>query len=233
MVRVQGTMLELTLGPGSGEAKTVLCLGAHCDDIEIGCGATLLRFAEEYPAAEIRWVVFSSDARRAAETSRAAKMLFGQEHRTDIVFKEFRNSFFPYIGLEIKEYFEQLKREIQPEVIFTHYRQDLHQDHRVISDLTWTTFRESLILEYEVPKYDGDIGQPNFFVPISERFLKRKVEMLMRCFETQAKKHWFSPETFTGLMRLRGIECRAADGYAEGFHCRKIVLTGPSRSGRS
>lgn len=217
-------MLELRFGRHFDDVKSVLFLGAHCDDIEIGCGATMLRLADEYPEADLRWVVFSSDPARAAESRRAAERLIGPAHSANIEFNDFRNGFFPYIGAEIKEYFEDIKRNIQPDLIFTHYRDDRHQDHRIISDLTWNTFRDHMILEYEIPKYDGDMGQPNCFVPVSEQFVKRKVDTLMDCYVSQASKHWFTPETFTGLMRLRGVECAAPNGYAEAFHVRKFVF---------
>jgi LmbE family N-acetylglucosaminyl deacetylase len=142
----------------------------------------------------------------------------------EVLVKDFRTSFFPFIGAQIKEFFEELKAQVRPDLVLTHTRNDLHQDHRLVSELTWNTFRDHLILEYEIPKYDGDLGAPNFFVPLDETYLSNKVDVLLECFASQREKPWFTRETFLGLMRLRGVECNAASGYAEAFHCRKAVL---------
>ena len=217
-------MMPLQLGAAGVRPSTFLFLGAHCDDIEIGCGATVLRLAEEYPEAAFHWVVFSSDERRAAETRRAAAMLLPKGRESKLVIKEFRNAFFPYIGIELKEYFEELKRSVVPDAIFTHHRRDLHQDHRTLAELTWNSFRSHLILEYEIPKYDGDLGHPNMFVPVTKAMMERKIETLMACYATQANHQWFTPDTFAGLMRLRGIECDSPTGYAEAYHARKLIL---------
>lgn len=217
-------MMPLQFGAADARPKTFLFLGAHCDDIEIGCGATVLRLAEEYPAATFHWVVFSSDERRAAETRRAAAVLLAKAVERKIVIKEFRNAFFPFIGVELKEYFEELKRSVTPDAIFTHHRRDLHQDHRTLAELTWNTFRSHLILEYEIPKYDGDLGQPNLFVPVTKAMMEQKIETLMACYATQTNRQWFTPDTFAGLMRLRGIECDSPTGYAEAYHARKMIL---------
>jgi LmbE family N-acetylglucosaminyl deacetylase len=201
----------------------VLCLGAHCDDIEIGCGGTILKLIAHYPNAEFYWVVFSANPQRAQEASESANAFLRHAQEKKIVIKDFRDSFFPYIGLEIKEYFEQFRREFSPDLVFTHYRNDLHQDHRLISDLTWNTFRDHLILEYEIPKYDGDLGTPNFFVYLDEATCHRKIKYILDSFKTQAENQWFSQETFLAIMRLRGIESNAPDKYAEAFYGRKIV----------
>ena len=209
---------------GSGQPGTILFLGAHCDDIEIGCGATVLRLVEEYPQASFQWVVFSSDERRAAEARRAAELLLDGAKKCSVVIKAFRNAFFPFIGTELKEFFETLKLSMQPDLVFTHYRQDRHQDHRMLSDLTWNTFRSHLIVEYEIPKYDGDLGQPNLYVPVTEALMRRKIDTLMDCYATQTGQQWFTPETFAALMRIRGIECNSPTGYAEAYYARKFVL---------
>jgi len=217
-------MMPLRLGAGDGRPGTILFLGAHCDDVEIGCGATLLRLIEDYPDADFQWVIFSSDEKRAAETRRAAGMLMGGAARTKVTIKTFRNAFFPYIGVELKEFFEEIKRSVSPDVVFTHHRMDRHQDHRTLSDLTWNTFRSHLIVEYEIPKYDGDLGQPNLYVPVTKAMMEKKIETLMACYATQANHQWFTPDTFSGLMRIRGIECDSPTGYAEAFHARKMIV---------
>ncbi|MPY74218.1 MAG: PIG-L family deacetylase [Alphaproteobacteria bacterium] len=217
-------MMPLQLGVDAGRPGTFLFLGAHCDDIEIGCGASVLRLVDEHPEAAFHWVVFSSDERRAAETKRAATVLLAKARESKVVIKQFRNAFFPFIGAELKEYFEELKRSVTPDAVFTHHRQDRHQDHRTLSDLTWNTFRSHLVLEYEIPKYDGDLGQPNLFVPVTKAMMERKIETLMACYATQTNHQWFTPDTFAGLMRLRGIECDSPTGYAEAFHARKMIL---------
>jgi LmbE family N-acetylglucosaminyl deacetylase len=205
------------------KAKNILCLGAHSDDIEIGCGGTLLKLLSDYDRLNVRWVVFSAEGKRSREAQSSAKMFLNGVATKKIVVKQFRGSFFPFEGATIKEYFEEIKSTFQPDVIFTHYRDDRHQDHRVLSDLTWNTFRQHLILEYEIPKYDGDLGIPNFFVRLDEEQCRKKVEYLCRFFQTQTNKRWFSQETFLSLMRLRGIECASPTGYAEAFFCRKWV----------
>lgn len=202
----------------------ILCIGAHCDDIEIGCGGTMLRLLGERPACRVTWVVFSSNTTREKEAMSCAELFTRNTDKATIIVKAFRNGFFPYIGTEIKEYIESLKADTDPDLIFTHYRHDLHQDHRLLSELTWNTFRNHMIFEYEIPKYDGDLGTPNFFVPLSEDICTEKVENILNCYETQTEKHWFERSTFMGLMRLRGMECHSDSRYAEAFHCRKITL---------
>jgi len=202
----------------------VLCLGAHCDDIEIGCGATLLKLIEENPPISVTWVVFSSDDVRGLETRKSAEMILGDSVSNELLLLNHRNGYFPYGGAEIKDDFEQLKKKIEPDIIFTHYGKDRHQDHRVVSELTWNTFRNHWILEYEIPKYDGELGSPNIFVPVQDKYVRRKSEILMDCYKTQHKRPWFSPSTFDGLMRLRGIECNSNSGYAEAFYARKTTI---------
>lgn len=204
--------------------KHVLCLGAHSDDIEIGCGGTILRLTREVPGLNCVWVVFSGEGERADEGKLSAQEFLKDAGKREIIVKDFRSSFFPFQGQEIKEFFEELKEMIQPDLIFTHYREDRHQDHRVLSDLTWNTFRDHLILEYEIPKFDGDLGQPNTFVPLAEATCRHKADSICRFFESQSSKHWFTPDTFLSLSRLRGIECASPTKYAEAFYGRKTVL---------
>jgi LmbE family N-acetylglucosaminyl deacetylase len=202
--------------------KMVLALGAHCDDIEIGCGGTLLRLLQENPALEVHWHVFASNPARKLEAEKAAGLFLAGAARAVVKVHAFRDGFLPYHGIEAKEAFEGLKGQVKPDLILTHYRQDLHQDHRLVSELTWNTWRDHLIWEYEIPKYDGDLGIPNAFVELPEPVRLRKVELIRECYPSQWGKNWFSEETFLGLMRLRGMECQAQSRYAEAFHCRKI-----------
>jgi LmbE family N-acetylglucosaminyl deacetylase len=202
----------------------ILCLGCHSDDIEIGCGGSILRLLEEYPGSTVTWVVFSATGRREDEAARAAVAFAGQARLDEVILKSFPDGFMPFAGAEIKAAFEDLKHKTSPDIVLTHHKRDAHQDHRLIADLTWNTFRDHLILEYEIPKYDGDMGQPNVFVPLSLETCERKVSLITTIFESQAEKGWFRPETFMALMRLRGMECNAPSGYAEAFHARKLAL---------
>lgn len=215
-------MIEAVLGR-TEPPRCVLLLGAHCDDIEIGCGGTLLGMAAAWALTRFVWVTFSADAERAAETRAAAmRLLAGREVALRI--ETFRGSYFPYDGAAIKDYFESLK-SIAPDLILTHYRNDLHQDHRVINELTWNTFRNHLVLEYEIPKFDGDLGTPNLYVPLTRRQLERKTQILLDCFPSQrTRASWFTRATFEAMARLRGVECNAPDGFAEAFYCRKLSL---------
>jgi LmbE family N-acetylglucosaminyl deacetylase len=220
-------MLELAVGsrgaPG-GAPLRILCLGAHSDDIEIGCGGTVLRLCREYPGSEVRWVVLSAAGLRADEARESASLFLRSAARSEVLVEGFRDGFFPYAGREIKEYFEGLCRGFEPDLILTHYRSDLHQDHRLVSELTWNTFRSHLVLEYEIPKYDGGLGSPNLFVPLSWEQQSEKIENILSVFRTQREKRWFTADTFTGLMRLRGIEAAAPAGYAEAFYARKVIM---------
>ncbi len=217
-------MLSLHLNKGSRAPYTILCLGAHSDDIEIGCGATILELLSRYRALDFFWVVFSSSDQRDREARKSADLFLKSARRKTVVVHDFRNSFFPFVGAGIKEYFEELKKAVQPDLIFTHYRDDRHQDHRLISDLTWNTFRNHMILEYEIPKYDGDIGSPNCFVLLEKAKCQKKIRYLLSAFASQRDKRWFAAETFWGLMRLRGMEAGAPSGYAEAFYSRKLIL---------
>jgi LmbE family N-acetylglucosaminyl deacetylase len=215
---------KLRLVADSKEAATFLFLGAHCDDIEIGCGGTLLRLTEEYPKARFVWVVLSSDTTRAKEAHQSCTRFLEAVAHKQLYIEQFRNGYFPYVGASIKDYFEHLKKIEDPDFIFTHYRYDLHQDHRLVSELTWNTFRSHCIFEYEIPKYDGDFGSPNFFVPVARNPAERKVDYILECFRSQHGHRWFTRETFLALMRLRGIECNAEEGFAEAYYCRKLII---------
>ena len=201
----------------------LLCLGAHSDDIEIGCGGLILQLLRRRRNVSVDWVVFSARDQREAEARKSAALFLRNASRHRVLVKPFRDGFFPYEP-KIKDVFEELKSGPSPDVVLTHYRDDRHQDHRVLSDLAWNTFRDHLVLEYEIPKYDGDLGAPNCFVPLDRGTCKRKVAYLQRMFGTQRGKHWFDDETFFGLMRLRGMESRSPSGYAEAFYARKMVL---------
>jgi LmbE family N-acetylglucosaminyl deacetylase len=215
-------MIHLNLDGVTGPLQ-ILCLGCHSDDIEIGCGGTILRLAEQYPDCVFHWVVFSAIGVREAEARHAADLFAGARLKGPFL-KTFRDGFMPFAGGEVKAVFEELKLAVSPHLVFTHNRKDAHQDHRLIAELTWNTFRDHLILEYEIPKYDGDLGQPSLFVPLQAEVCQRKVGYIMDAFESQHTKRWFHQETFLSLMRLRGMECNAPSGYAEAFYCRKLVL---------
>ena len=217
-------MLNLTFERRRDSIFRILCLGAHSDDIEIGCGGTVLRILEENPDAEVFWVVMGASGQRADEATASAKSFLARARQKEVIVKEFRDGFFPYIGAEIKGFFEELKRRCAPDLILTHFRNDLHQDHRLVSELTWNTFRNHLILEYEILKYDGDLGTPNVFVPLTESLARRKVGILLDSFRSQLKKNWFTEDAFLAILRLRGLECNAPEKYAEAYHARKLVL---------
>jgi len=216
-------MLPINLLPGRTAPFKVMCLGAHADDIEIGCGGTVLQLLSLRRTLEFFWIVFSSGSEREREARASAELFLDQAEHKEVIVKNFRDGFFPFDGVRIKEFFEDLKRRVNPDLIFTHYRDDRHQDHRTISDLTWQTWRNQLILEYEIPKYDGDLGSPNFFVPLGGEVCNRKIKYICDVFETQRNKAWLTEDTFQAILRLRGVECAAQDKYAEAFYCRKLV----------
>ena len=217
-------MLPLTLSEPSDDALEILCLGAHCDDIEIGCGGTVLRLVEQFPEARFRWVVLSSNDERAGEAQRAAEHFLSGAGKQDVRIEGFRESYFPWVGAEIKDYFEELRADTEPDLIFTHHRRDLHQDHRLVAELTWNTWRDHLILEYEIPKYDGDLGSPNVFVALDEATARRKLESILDHFPSQRQRAWFDADTFHAVLRLRGMEANAPSRFAEGFYGSKVVL---------
>jgi LmbE family N-acetylglucosaminyl deacetylase len=216
-------VISLSLPRKDANPFDVLCLGAHSDDIEIGCGGTLLFLKETFPRLRFWWVVFSAVGPRCQEAQKAAE-LFTAGCDKEIIVKDYRDGFLPYSGGEVKDFFEGLKEQVNPDLIFTHWNDDAHQDHRLLAELTWNTFRNHMILEYEIPKYDGDMGRPNLFVPLDAPLCERKVDHLFEAFESQRAKRWFDRATFLGLMRLRGMEANSPSGLAEAFHARKVVM---------
>ena len=217
-------MIHLNLNGWAAGVVNILCLGCHPDDIEIGCGGTILRLAEQYLGCVFHWVVFSAIGVREGEAKRGATLFVSPNNLRGPVLRTFPDGFMPSVGAEIKVVFEELKQAVAPDLIFTHNRKDAHQDHRLIAELTWNTFRDHLILEYEIPKYDGDMGRPSLFVPLEQEMCRRKISYIMDSFQSQHSKRWFQHDTFLSLMRLRGMECNAPSGYAEAFYCRKMVL---------
>jgi LmbE family N-acetylglucosaminyl deacetylase len=210
-----------------GEAPSpfrILAIGCHADDIEIGCGGTILRLIGSLPSVEVCWVVLSAHGERADEVHASAEAFLDGAAGQQVIVGDFRDGFLPYSGGDVKQFFEDLKPVVSPDLIFTHYGKDFHQDHRLASELTWNTFRDHLILEYEVPKYDGDIGAPNVFVHLEEAVARRKVDNLLTFFQTQRDRRWFTEDLFLSILRLRGMESNAPDRYAEGFYGRKVVL---------
>jgi len=217
-------VLTLSLDITGGRRLSILAIGAHPDDIEIGCGGTLLRLIAEGRVASVRWVVLSGSDARAAEARAGASAFLAGADRSEVEVHGFRDGHFPFEGAAIKDAFEMLKSSSSPDLVFTHRREDLHQDHRLVAELTWQTFRDHFVLEYEIPKYDGDLGTPNFFVTLPESDCRRKIELLRDTYPTQAARPWFDDDTFWALLRLRGTEGRSASRFAEAFTCRKVVL---------
>jgi len=216
-------MLRAVLSPEANKPLRLLCLGAHSDDIEIGCGGTILRLAAEFPDLEVRWTVFSADGDRETEAqTSAASFLENLKYQVEVL--DFKDGYFPFIGANIKDHFETFKREFEPSIIMSHWLDDAHQDHRLLAMLTHNTFRNHLIMEYEIPKYDGDLGNPNVFVPLERAQFHRKVELIQRHFRSQQARSWFTDETFLAMARLRGIACNAPEGVAEAFYVRKLML---------
>jgi LmbE family N-acetylglucosaminyl deacetylase len=202
----------------------ILCIGAHCDDIDIGCGGTLLSLLERHRAAQVTWVVLGSTPVRARELRASARRFLRRAGRSEVLVHQFRDGFFPSQYAAIKEVFESLKRLPDPDLVFSHRRADLHQDHRVVAELTWNTFRNHLILEYEIPKYEGDLTTPSAYVALTRAQVERKISILWGCYATQRAKRWFTDDTFRGMMRLRGLESGGESGWAEGFHVSKFLL---------
>lgn len=217
-------VLPLTLGTAPSQPLKILCLGAHSDDLEIGCGGTILRLLAERPGSSIHWVVLSASAERELEARASAAAFTKNAASTTVVVKTFRESFFPSQWVEIKQFFEETRRAFEPDLVLCHHRDDMHQDHKTIADLTWNTFRNHVILAYEIPKYEGDLGKPNVYVPLSREHADRKVELILEHFGSQASRTWFRRDTFEGLMSIRAVECNASSARAEAFHARKVVL---------
>ncbi len=211
------------------EPVSVLCLGAHSDDIEIGAGGTILHWIASGVQLSVHWCVLTAAGSRASEAEASAQAFLTGAGEAKVELEEFRDGFLPTEAVRVKEWFESLKGRVKPDVIFTHRGDDAHQDHRQVHELTWNTFRDHFILEYEIPKWDGDIGRPNVYLPLSQEVMDRKVELLLAHFGTQRSKDWFDRETFCGLARLRGMECRAPNRYAEAFVARKTVIDLPHR----
>lgn len=216
-------MLSLMPETPRSRPLRLLCIGAHSDDLEIGCGGTLLRWVAETRALEVTWVVLSAAEVRRREALRSVRALLPRA-ATRVFLGAFRDGYFPAQYTEVKDFFEALKRQCDPDVVLTHGLEDRHQDHRITGELTWNTWRDHLVLEYEIPKYEGDLGRPNAYVPLPPAQARRKVAHLRRHFASQRARSWFNDDSFFGLLRLRGLECRAASGYAEAFHVRKFVL---------
>ena len=217
-------MHALSLRAGES-VERVLAIGCHSDDIEIGCGGTIVTLLERNPDLEVTWLVLSAEGPRADEAkASAAVFLAGARREPRILLESFRDGYFPYVGGEVKDAFERLKPVVTPQIIFTHAGTDLHQDHRLVAELTWNTFRNHLVVEYEIAKYEGDLGSPNLYVPLSRTVAARKIELLLEHFASQRSRPWFRSETFDGLMCLRGVECNAPEGRAEAFHAPKMIL---------
>jgi len=219
-------MLDLIGQIAPRATAQVLCIGAHCDDIEIGCGGALQVLQARRSKLKIHWVVASSTAERRAETEQARSMLVGPKQRGELIFGEFPDGLFPAHYAAVKQFVESLKRLPTPDLIFCHERADRHQDHRIINEMVWNTFRDHVILEYEIPKWDGGLGQPTVYVPLSKAQLQTKIDALLRSFPSQRQRYWFTADTFRGLARVRGVECRAPDGFAEAFHAPKLRFGG-------
>ncbi|HUI06220.1 MAG TPA: PIG-L deacetylase family protein [Verrucomicrobiae bacterium] len=218
-------MFPLGLHQNGQSRFRILCFGAHCDDIETGCGATLLKLKQELGnRMEIHWVVLSGTPEREREAIRSARRFLKGVKTKTVSIHHFADSYFPYDGVKIKDCIRDLGRSLSPDLIFTHQRDDLHQDHRLVSELTWNVFRDHWILEYEIPKYDGDMGAPNVFVQLSPSLCRRKIQTILESFPTQRGKPWFTEDTFWALLRLRGVESNAPSRYAEAFYCRKMLL---------
>ena len=213
----------------AANAPTVLCLGAHADDLEIGAGATLVALARLYPQANIVWSVLSADEKREKEARASARHCLDGVESPVVQVQNFKDGHFPAQLPEIKQYFDSLKEQWDPDLIFTHFREDLHQDHRTVAEVTWQTFRNHTILEYEIPKYEGDLKQPNVYCPVREPLHEEKLDIIERYFQSQAERSWFTRNTFSALLRIRGIECNSPSGYAEAFHARKLRIGLTSR----
>jgi LmbE family N-acetylglucosaminyl deacetylase len=217
-------VLGLSFRRDASEPLRLLTLGAHADDIEIGCGGTILRLVAEHPGLSVDWVVLSGEGERAGEAADSAAAFLQGAGESRIEVERFRDGFFPYDGAGVKRFFERLKSRVSPDLILAPRLEDRHQDHRLVAELAWNTFRDHVILEYEIPKYEGDLGQPNLFVPLAPQQAERKLELLSKHFPSQTGRSWFSDDTFLAILRLRGIESNAPSGLAEAFGARKLVL---------
>ena len=206
------------------DIQKILCIGSHADDIEIGCGGTMLKILAATKSISVYWVILSADGQRAKESLRSAEVFLADAQDKKIVTLDFQDAFFPYCSPKLKTYFYQLRSEFEPDLIFTHHLQDRHQDHRLVSELTWNTFRDHLIFEYEIPKYEGDLGKPNVFVSLPESTCRHKISTIIDSFESQQSRSWFSADIFWALLRIRGLESKSPGNFAEALHCRKMVI---------
>jgi LmbE family N-acetylglucosaminyl deacetylase len=223
---VEEQMIGLSLpAPEDGKPRRILCIGAHCDDIEIGCGGTLLQMQKSGPKPIIDWIVLTGEDARRAETRSAMEMLIEPSCRGELLFGGFPDSRLPTAYGALKDFFSSLRGRPMPDIVFCHYREDAHQDHRLVNEMVWGAYRDHLVLEYEIVKWDGDLGRPNAYVPLERESLDRKLEVLMSVYGSQRGKDWFTTDTFLAMSRLRGIECRSPSGHAEAFHVRKILVT--------
>jgi len=218
-------MLALPLTHDTDKPLNVLCLGAHCDDIEIGCGGTLLTLLGQHPNVNVYWKVFTSTPSRKEEAIAGAERFCAAANSLEINVLDFRDGYLPYEGSAVKDAVQETKGEFEPDLVFTHYRHDLHQDHRKLSELTWNAFRDHLILEYEIPKWDGDLGSPNSFVAIEPTIASMKISALQAIYNTQQSKSWFTDDLFFSLMRLRGMEANSPTQLAEAFYLRKLLVS--------
>jgi LmbE family N-acetylglucosaminyl deacetylase len=212
-------MLPLQLGAPAGRPLSVLAIGAHPDDIEIGAGGLLLTLAPSRP--EIRYVVLTGTPERHLEARNAARAFMPEADLT-IELSDLPEGRFPAVWHRVKEALEGIARSFSPDVIIAPSPADAHQDHRTIAEIIPTVFRDQLYLAYEIPKWDGDLGRPSMYVPLTAETARRKVELLHKCYPSQRGRDWWDDEVFLGLARLRGMECRAP--YAEAFTCMKSVI---------
>lgn len=216
-------MLSVGLA-GGAPLRRVLAIGAHSDDLEIGCGGTVLALTRAHPGVAVHWVVLAAPGDRGEEARKSAETLLAGTAERSVEVHGFRDGYLPHTAANVKDAFEELKSRVDPELVLTHTRDDLHQDHRLVCELTWNTFRDHLVLEYEIPKWDGDMGRPNVYVALDEAQVEEKLGLLAEHFGSQREKHWYDVDVFRGLMRIRGMECRAPSGFAEAFVARKLTL---------
>jgi LmbE family N-acetylglucosaminyl deacetylase len=216
-------MLRVGAAPLGAQVRRVLCLGAHADDIEIGCGGTVLQLIESSPGIEVDWVVLTATGERSDEAAASAERFLAGAGASRVRIEDFRERYLPHQP-ELKEWFDEFGRENAPDLVICPWGGDAHQDHRTVSELVGNTFRDQLVLEYEIPKFDGDLGRPSVYVHLEHRHAEEKVTAIIDGFPSQKRREWFTEETFRALLRLRGIESRAPSGLAEAFHCRKMVL---------
>jgi len=223
-------VLSLQLASRASQRLDVLCIGAHCDDIEIGCGGTLLTLQQQYPSLRIHWLILTSDARRHREALLAAESFVQPGARGEMRVHDLPDGRLPAHFAQVKAHFEDCRAAVNPDWVFSHHGADRHQDHALLSELAWQTFRDHTIWEYEIPKYDGDLVTPNVYLPVPAELAKHKAATIMKVFRSQHGKSWFRGENLLALMRLRGLECRAESGFAEAFHCRKLVFQPSARA---